>query len=94
MQVDGLELGPLQDRARLLPGSHRITAAVLIHTRAREVLETRELELHAEAGHSYALHAGWGLYGPSVWITDTETERPVVTAPTPRLGEPPPVGAR
>jgi len=57
-------------------------------------LETRELELRAEAGRRYTLHAGWGLYGPSVWITDTASQLRVVTAPTLPVGKLPPVGAR
>ncbi len=93
LAVDGKPVGPLRDRVELLPGSHRISTALLMWAGTREIRDRRVLLLEAEAGRRYSLRAGWDHYGPSLRILETGSDSLVVDAPTLPRGKLPPVGA-
>ncbi len=93
LAVDGKPVSPLRDRVELLPGTHRISTALLMWTGAREIRDRRVLLLEAEAGRRYSLHAGWDHYGPSLQILENGSDSLVVDAPTLPPRKLPPVGA-
>ena len=93
LEVDGERVGPLRDRVELLPGTHRITTALLMWAGTREIRDRRVLLLEAEAGRRYSLHAGWDHYGPRLQILEAGSDALVVDAPRVPSGVLPPVGA-
>ena len=70
--VDGTPLGPLQVRAELLPGPHRIRVTLILHVGRELAAGSHELEFVAEAGREYRAHGDWHIYGPRVWISDAD----------------------
>ncbi len=92
-QVDGTRLNPFQDRAEVLPGRHVLVVTALIESRDRRATGTHTLAFTAEAGQEYRVCGDWHLYGPRIWIEETNTGRQVALAETrPARGSLPPVG--
>lgn len=89
--VDGRALGPLQVRAELLPGTHRVRVRLILRAGRELAGGSHELEFIAEAGRDYRVHGDWHIYGPRVWITQGGEVLALVETPPRRL---PPVGAR
>jgi hypothetical protein len=91
--IDGQTLAPWVVRAELLPGEHVIEATLVLRLRGRRVIADHPLRFEAVQGHTYRVDGGWDLYGPRLWITDTETGKTLDEALTlPK--DLPPVGMR
>jgi hypothetical protein len=90
--VDGQALSLLQDRAELLPGSHRVRATLVLRTESRLATGTHELEFEAEPGRQYRVHGDWYIYGPRIWISEEGREEVLAVAVT-RPARPRAVGA-
>ncbi len=70
--VDGTPLGPLQVRAELLPGPHRVRITLILRVGRELAAGSHELGFVAEAGREYRAHGDWHIYGPRVWISDAD----------------------
>jgi len=80
--VDGQALNLLQDRAELLPGSHRVRATLVLRTESRLATGTHELDFEAEPGRAYRVHGDWYIYGPRIWISEDGSEEVLAVAVT------------
>jgi hypothetical protein len=85
--IDGREPGWLRGPTRVSPGRHRIDVTVVIEVGGRDLFAAHELEIEAEPGAEYSLHAEWARFGPAVVLRDARTRARVAAAePLPPVG--------
>jgi hypothetical protein len=90
-EINGRELGLLQDRAEVLPGPLDIVAVVILTHGERTIARRHEFAFTAEAGETYTLSADWFLYGPRIRVADENGDYVAQAVTRPDL---PHVGAR
>ena len=83
LSVDGQELESGENKAEVLPGSHTITARLIVPHRSNVTYYSSAitLNLNAEAGHTYELFgeaSGGGWFKPptkfTIWIQDKDSK--------------------
>jgi hypothetical protein len=85
--IDGRELGWLRGTTRVSPGPHHIDVTVVVDVGGRNVFTRHELEIDAQPGAEYSLHAEWARYGPAAVLRDARTHtRLAVAEPLPPVG--------
>jgi len=89
--INGRSLGPLRDRAEVLPGRHVVDVLVILQGRSRTITRPMRFTLKAEAGREYTLRGDWFMYGPRIKIRDSEGELVAEAVTPPRRLHP--VGA-
>ena len=74
-KVDGVSPGIFQDRVSVLPGKHLLHTLTMFRSRSDKMVVFRShIRFEAKAGQEYMLFSDYFLYGPRLWMIDSDGE--------------------